>query len=445
MLSRLPSRLQRRVFIVCFTLLSLALFGGGIAIPYTYESQTIFYKFDVERAMLRAGKVCGIMATLLLLFQLLLTSRLPVINRFLALDSMAVQHKYNGMFIVTLLTAHALLILVPEGLDNLPIGLEFWPEIVGVVLYSSLLGITLLSLLKDRIRMPHHIWLPLHRIVGFITVFFVIVHIRFVSESFKTGLPEIAVYVLTSLFLLLGFRRLALFLFPSWNYQVESNKRLNPGIHHITLAKTTRRTFDFFPGQFAFLRLDHPLTGTEAHPFSLSSSPNTTGKITFSIGTNGDWTGKIGSIPAGTKAFVDGPYGQFTHLHFHNAPALIFIAGGIGITPMLSMLKYIAQTSEQRPIHLIWSCRDQEDVVFQDMLANIASTIPNITISYHLTGGPTGKGHLTKNHLNDLLGNYSRNSTIFLCGPPLMTTNVRGHLKAAGFFEKNIHYEFFTL
>ncbi len=445
MLSRLPSRFQRRVFIVCFTLLSLAVFGGGIVIPYAYESQTIFYKFGAERAMLRAGKICGIMATLLLLFQLLLTSRLRVINRFLALDFMVIQHKYNSMFIITLLTAHALLILVPEGLDNLPIGLEFWPEIVGVALYSSLLGLTLLSLLRDRIRIPHHIWLPLHRIVGFVTVFSTIVHIRFVSESFKAGLPEIAVYVLTSLFLLLGFRRLVLFWFPPWNYQVESNKGLNPGIHHITLAKTTRRSFNFFPGQFAFLRLAHPLTGTEAHPFSLSSSPNATGKITFSIGSNGDWTGKIGSIPARTKAFVDGPYGQFTHLRFHNAPAFIFIAGGIGITPMLSMFQYMEHTSEQRPIHLIWSCRNQEDVVFQDMLDNIAAKMPNITIHYHLTGGPTGKGHLTENHLNDLLGNYSRNSTIFLCGPPLMTVNIRGHLKAAGFFEKNIHYEFFTL
>ncbi len=445
MLLRLPSRLQRRFFIVCFTLFSLALFGGGIAVPYVYESQTIFYKFGVEKAMLRAGKICGIMAALLLLFQLLLTSRLAVINRFLALDFMTVQHKYNGMLIVTLLTAHALLILIPEGLDNLPIGLEFWPEIIGMVLYSSLLGLTLLSSLKDRIHIPHHIWLRLHRIVGFITVFLVIVHIRFVSESFKNGLPEIAVYVLTVLFLLLGFRRLALYLFQPWNYQVESNKRLNPGIHHITLAKTTRRAFDFFPGQFAFLRLDHPLTGAEAHPFSLSSSPDTTGKITFSIGTNGDWTGKIGSIPAGTKAFVDGPYGQFTHLHFRNAPALIFIAGGIGITPILSMLKYIAQTNEQRPIHLIWSCRSQEDVVFQDILNNIVSKMPNITINYHLTGGATGKGHLTENHLNDLLGNYSRNSTILLCGPPLMTASVRGHLKAAGFLGKNIHYESFTL
>ncbi len=445
MLSRLPSRFQRRFFIVCLALFSLTLFAGGVVVPYAYESQTIFYKFGVERAMLRVGKICGIMATLLLLFQLLLTSRLSVINRFLALDSMAVQHRYNGMLIVTLLTAHALLILLPEGLDNLPIGLEFWPEIVGMVLYSSLLGLTLFSLLRDRIRIPHHIWLRLHRSVGFITVFFAFVHIRFVSESFKTGLPEIAVYILTALFLLLGLRRLALFLFPSWNYQVESNKRLNPGIHHITLAKTTRRSFDFFPGQFAFLRLNHPLTGTEAHPFSLSSSPGTTGKITFSIGTSGDWTGKIGRIPAGTRASVDGPYGQFTHLHCQNAPALIFIAGGIGITPMLSMLKHIAQTSEQRPIHLIWSCRSQEDMVFQKMLDNIASTMPNIAISYHLTGGSAGKGHLTENHLADLLGNYSRNSAIFLCGPPLMTANVRRHLKAAGFFEKNIHYEFFTL
>lgn len=443
--SRIPSRLQRRAFIVCFVLLSLALLSGGIAIPYVYESQTMFYKFGVEKAMLRTGKICGILAALLLLLQLLLTSRLSVVNRFLALDSMAIQHKYNGAAVVALLTAHALLILIPEGLDNLPIGLEFWPEMVGAALYFFMLGLTLVSWFRDQIRMPHHIWLRLHRMVGFITVILVIAHIRFVSESFKTGLPEIALYILTALFLLLGLHRLTFFLFPPWNYQVESNKKLNPTIHQITLAKTTRRPFYFFPGQFAFLRLAHPLTGTEAHPFSLSASPDTTGKITFSIRSSGDWTGKINSIPVGTKAFVDGPYGQFTHLHAHNAPAIIFIAGGIGITPMLSMLQYMAQTNEQRPVHLIWSCRNQEDVVFQNELNKIAQKLPHGTIDYHLTGGPTGKGYLAGEHLDALLGEYPRNSTIFLCGPPFMTAAIRGHLTAAGFFERNIHFEFFTL
>ena len=443
--SRIPSRLQRRAFIVCFLLLSLALLSGGIAIPYLYESQTMFYKFGAEKTMLRMGKLCGILVSLLLLLQLLLTSRLTVINRFLALDSMAIQHKHNGVAIVALITAHALLILVPEGLGNLPIGLEFWPEMVGAGLYLFILGLTIVSLFRERIRIPHHIWLRLHRIGGFITAMLVMAHIRFVSESFKTGPPEIALYVLTALFLLLGLRRLVSFLLPPWNYQVESNEELNPTIHHITLAKTTRHPFDFFPGQFAFLRLAHPLTGTEAHPFSLSSSPDATGKITFSIRSSGDWTGKIASIPTDTKAFVDGPYGQFTHLHTHNAPAIIFIAGGIGITPMLSMLQYMAQTNEQRPVHLIWSCRNQKDVIFQKELDKITRKLPHGTIDYHLTGGPTGKGYLAEEHLDALLGEYPRNSTIFLCGPPFMTAAIRGHLTAAGFLRRNIHFEFFTL
>ncbi|MCG8549727.1 MAG: ferric reductase-like transmembrane domain-containing protein [Desulfobacterales bacterium] len=405
----------------------------------------MFYKFGVERAMLRAGKICGILAALLLLLQLLLTSRLKIINRFFALDSMAIQHKYNGMAVVGLLTAHAFLILVPEGLDNLPIGSEFWPEMVGAALYFFMLGLTLVSLFRDRMGMPHHIWLYLHKIGGFITVIFVIAHVRFVSESFETGPPEFAIYGLSALFLMFGVRRLVLFLFPPWHFEVISNEALNPTIQHMTLAKATGRPFDFLPGQFAFLRLAHPQTGVQAHPFSLSSSPDSSGKITFSIRSSGDWTGKIGRIPAGTKAYVDGPYGQFTHVHAHTAPAIILIAGGIGITPMLSMLQYMAQNNEQRPVHLIWSCRNLQDVVFQEALDKTARKLPRGKISYHLTGGPNGKGHLAGTHLDALLGEYPRNSAIFLCGPPFMTSAIRGHLTAVGFFKRNIHYEFFTL
>nr|WP_319394985.1 ferric reductase-like transmembrane domain-containing protein [uncultured Desulfobacter sp.] len=410
-----------------------------------FESQTMFYKFGVERTMLRAGKICGILAALLLLFQLLLTSRLKVINRFFALDSMAIQHKFNGMAVVALLTFHVFLILVPEGLDNLPIGAEFWPEMVGAALYFSMLGLTLASLFRDRMGMPHHIWLRLHKIVGFITVIFVIAHVRFVSESFKTGPPEFAIYGLSALFLMFGVRRLVLFLFPPWHFAVVSNEALNPTIHHITLAKTTSRPFDFLPGQFAFLRLDHPLTGAQAHPFSLSSSPYSTGEITFSIRSSGDWTRKIGSIPAGTKAYVDGPYGQFSHLHAHNAPAIILIAGGIGITPMLSMLQYMAQTNEQRPVHLVWSCRNLRDLVFQEILDEIVENLPRGKVNYHLTQGPAGRGRLASKHLDALLGEYPRNSAIYLCGPPFMTSAILRHLKAAGFFKRNIHFEFFTL
>jgi predicted ferric reductase len=102
----------------------------------------------------------------------------------------------------------------------------------------------------------------------------------------------------------------------------------------------------------------------EPHPFTLSSTPSRPGTLQFNIRASGDWTRTVAHLSEGDQARIQGPFGRFGHLFTTPDRELIMIAGGIGITPMLSMLRFMADHRDPRPVTLIWANRSPERVVY---------------------------------------------------------------------------------
>lgn len=107
---------------------------------------------------------------------------------------------------------------------------------------------------------------------------------------------------------------------------------------------------DFSPGQFAWLNLESSPFALSDHPFSISSAPTALPRIELTIKALGDFTSQIGNTPVGLRAWVDGPYGVFTPDRYPDASGLVFVAGGIGITPVMSMLRALADQQDRRPL-----------------------------------------------------------------------------------------------
>ena len=108
--------------------------------------------------------------------------------------------------------------------------------------------------------------------------------------------------------------------------------------------------------------------------------------ICFTIKASGDFTARIGEFHPGNWATVDGPYGLFSHLV--RAPwsePLIMIAGGVGITPILSMLRHMAATGDDRPVTLIWGNRREDDIVYRKELEALADGPMNLRIHHVLS------------------------------------------------------------
>jgi predicted ferric reductase len=242
--------------------------------------------------------------------------------------------------------------------------------------------------------------------------------------------------------------KLKRFFLKSLRYRVTGVMPLGKDARSIELEPENHPVFDYIPGQFAFLTFISEHIADEEHPYTISSTPTRPSSLQFNIRCSGDWTRHIGRLRIGDKARIDGPYGRFSHLSLTGQGDLVMIAGGIGITPMLSMLRYMADVNDPRRISLIWSNRAKEDVILPDEFRDFEQRLKGLEMTQIFTREPgeTGKkGRLDRNRLQKLLSGCSKESRFFLCGPPKMMQAVHRALIQLGFPSHAIHMEQFRL
>ena len=124
------------------------------------------------------------------------------------------------------------------------------------------------------------------------------------------------------------------------------------------------------------------------------------------------------------------------------------IAGGIGITPMLSMLRYLSDVKSNCRITLVWTLRTRKEIVYPEEFKKLEKGLSGLTINYFFTReerGGENRGRLTRENLEKLIFGCSRESVILLCGPPGMMTQVKKSLILLGFPKKSIITERFAL
>ena len=163
--------------------------------------------------------------------------------------------------------------------------------------------------------------------------------------------------------------------------------------------------FRFSPGQFGWLSVWQSPFRITAHPFSFSSSAEAVdGRVEMSIRNLGDFTSTIHNVPAGQRVYLDGPYGAFTI--GNPADMHVLIAGGVGITPMMSMIRTLADRGDKRPVILIYGSKDWESITFRDELDALAARL-DLKVIHVLAKPPAGwtgeQGHISaevfKRHL----------------------------------------------
>src|SRR4029078_9405930 len=111
------------------------------------------------------------------------------------------------------------------------------------------------------------------------------------------------------------------------------------------------------------------------------------GRVEMTIRNLGDFTGGIAQVPVGRRVYLDGPYGAFTI--GHPADMHVLIAGGIGITPMMSMIRTLADRGDPRPLVLLYGSRDWESVTFREELESLKGRLA-LTVVHVLSAPPPG-------------------------------------------------------
>ncbi len=197
----------------------------------------------------------------------------------------------------------------------------------------------------------------------------------------------------------------------------------------------------FLPGQYVNLLVP----GTDARrSYSFSSAP---GADTLAFLVRDIPQGRMSSFlreatPGTAMEFV-GPAGSF-YLRDVRRP-LLFLAGGTGLAPFLSMLGRLAETGTPHPVHLVYGVTHDADLVGVEQLEAYAARIPGFTFACCVAAADSAhplKGYVTAHiepaHLN------GGDLDVYLCGPPPMVDAVRGWLGERGVSPANFYYEKFS-
>lgn len=201
--------------------------------------------------------------------------------------------------------------------------------------------------------------------------------------------------------------------------------------------------FRFEPGQFGWLTVWGSPFKITGHPFSFSSSAAATdGQVEMSIRKLGDFTRTIPDLPVGKRIYLDGPYGAFTI--GNPADMHVLIAGGIGITPMISMIRTLADRGDTRPVILLYGNKDWDSISFREELDALQTRL-DLTV-VHVLSHAGDDWHGERGYINgDVLQRhlpapYAAHE-YFICGAPPMMDAIEKSLEAIGVPMSKYHSE----
>ena len=175
----------------------------------------------------------------------------------------------------------------------------------------------------------------------------------------------------------------------------------------------------FYPGQFFMVRFEDSEAFKRA--YSIASSPTQKHYIDITMNLVGEFTKKLWQAKVGNYLLFKGPYGKF---YFDEAMSsdLILIGGGLGITPLISIIRHCNDKGLNNKIQLIYSVRTPRDIIYTEEIKKLKGQNPNFNYTITITRPDdktiwTGKtGRIDIDLLKSSIGNVE-NSLYFLCGP----------------------------
>jgi ferredoxin-NADP reductase len=210
------------------------------------------------------------------------------------------------------------------------------------------------------------------------------------------------------------------------------------------------RSNGHLPGQFHFITLYRHGLPIEEHPFTISSGPAADGSLASTIKESGDFTRTIMKTAVGDRVAVRGPFGRFSHVLHPDEDDLVFIAGGVGITPLMSMLRSMRGTGNWKAVLLIDGNRTEDDIIFGQELRDMAglprSPLKVVHVLSHAGGAWQGeRGHIDRDLILRHAGERLDAKAFYICGPPAMAGLVIASLSELGVPPRRIHTERFAL
>ena len=392
-----------------------------------------------------AGRILGLLAGYGVVVLVALMARIPPLERGAGTGRMARWHAMGGRYVVSVIAAHALLIIwgyavtAHESLvGETSTLLTSYPDVLmATVAGFGFLGIGLVSARAARRRVSYDTWYHLH-LYTYLAIALAFSHQFADGASFVGSLMARFAWSLlygTVAALLLWYRVVTpLRSARRHQFHVIALRRESADVVSVYIGGRHLDELQADPGQFFRWRFLTPAMWWSSHPYSLSAAPRPD-VMRITVQDRGDHSGAVSRLRPGTRIIAEGPYGAFTPRRAGRR--ILLLAGGVGITPLRAM--FAALPGE---VTLIYRASSPEDVVFGPELEAIARD--RGAAVHYLIGSRArlGADPLTAGRLLSLVPGLRRYD-VYVCGPPGMTGSAVAALRAAGVPRGQIHHESF--
>ena len=401
------------------------------------------------------GVGAGYLALAMMALEMALVARVRAAASAFGQDALLQFHRGMGIGALVLLLMHPALLVASGAYPAAILGLGSavpWGIRLGSL--AALCAILLVgtSLLRKRLRTPYEAWQVVHGVLAVAAVVVGTWHasrlgrLSEVSAMRVVGTAYFVIFV--GVFLRYRLVRPLRLLRKPW--EVVSNVAEVGDARTVRLRPVGHPGFSFEPGQFAWMNLGTTPFHLEQHPISIASDGDVApgGEIAFTIRNLGDWSGRrVPALRPGARAWIDGPYGAFS-IDRDEGPGFVLVAGGVGITPMVSILSTMASRGDVRPVVLFYGARTDEDLTLRETLEGLARRVA-LRIVYVLEHPPPAwkgeKGFIGADLLRRHLPPGYRRFQFFTCGPPPLMDAMERALPLLGVPPERIHAERFDM
>lgn len=401
---------------------------------------------SLEATFRSLGQVSGLLGMTLLSINFILSTRFKFLDRwFNGLNRVYIKHHIIGALAFCFLLFHPL--LLAAQFISLQVAFRFIFSLEGWQLNLGKLGLLVLILLMVitlYLNFKYQNWKSTHKYLGLV-LFLGGLHMFFISSDISNNVL-LKYYMLTLASLATGsylYRTVfSLYKRGEYKYKLTEVLKINDSIIELKLTPLTQK-INFLPGQFIFLRFqDEVGVLSESHPFSIISSTGDAG-LALGIKTVGDYTSMLPLMKPGATCRLEGPFGAFSYSKA-GSKRQIWIAGGIGITPFVSMARELNtqnDSADDYKIDLYYSIKNVSEAVFAPELLEISKRNKNFKFYEHFSekDGYISAQNIVKNneHISD--------AEIFLCGPLGFMQSLRAQFIKLGFNKNRVHSEEFSL
>ena len=394
----------------------------------------------------------GFAGMALLGLQFLLTARFRRASAPFGIDIIYYFHRFLAVIGFTLIVAHLLILWIDYpaalGTRNPMVAPGYMTAgRTALVLFGIIIAT---SLWRKPLRIEYDHWRLWHAMLATSAFLLAMVHIEGVGYYINAPVKRIlwTTFTLFWVVLIIYVRIIKPARLRKFPYRVTEVRPERGRVWTLVLKPDGHPGLRFTSGQFAWLTLGKSPFYLKEHPFSIASSAERGKTLEFTIKELGDFTKTIKDRKPGEIAYLDGPYGVFTVERYPQSHGFVLIAGGVGIVPIMSMLRTLADRGDKRPLILLYGNQDWERVTFREELMDLQQRL-TLQVVHVLTEPPKNwegeHGYISQELLDKYLPDTRGELEYFICGPTPMRKAAERALHNLQISVKRIHSELFDL